>query len=158
MTTQPPPNPVLDTYSPHPAPLARLVTVAGTRWRIEESFQSSKDLTGLDAHQVRTWTSWHRWTALAMLAHAFLSIMTAEQTPSRTAARTASQTASPTTSPTTSDVLVPATRHEIRRLFTSMITNVVHSVRHALAWSHWRRHHQAQARAAHYRRQARQQH
>jgi hypothetical protein len=28
----------------------------------------------LDEHQVRTWTSWHRWVTLAMLALAFLTV------------------------------------------------------------------------------------
>jgi len=51
--------------------LSQLVRVAGQRWRIEESFQAGKGLTGLDQHQVRRWTSWQRWTTLAMLAHAF---------------------------------------------------------------------------------------
>jgi hypothetical protein len=37
-----------------------LVRVAGQRWKIEESFQTGKELAGLDEHQVRTWTSWHR--------------------------------------------------------------------------------------------------
>ena len=41
-------------YSPTPAPLHQLVRVAGRRWRVEESFQTSKGLTGLDQHQVRT--------------------------------------------------------------------------------------------------------
>ena len=50
----------------------------GHRWRIEESFQAAKDLTGLDQHQVRRWTSWHRWTTLAMLTHAFLAVATAD--------------------------------------------------------------------------------
>jgi len=45
-----------------------LVGVAGQRWKIEESFQTGKELAGLDEHQVRTWTFWHRWTVLAMLA------------------------------------------------------------------------------------------
>jgi SRSO17 transposase len=40
-------------------------------WRIEERFQTSKGLVGLDQHQVRRWRSWYRWTTLAMLAHAF---------------------------------------------------------------------------------------
>jgi SRSO17 transposase len=44
-------------YSPHPVSLAALVKVAGRRWTIEESFQASKSLCGLDRHQVRTWTS-----------------------------------------------------------------------------------------------------
>jgi hypothetical protein len=36
-------------------------------------------LAALDQHQVRSWTSWTRWTILAMLAHAFLSVITAAQ-------------------------------------------------------------------------------
>jgi hypothetical protein len=41
------------------------------------SFQAGRGLTGLDEHQVRRWSSWHRWTILAMLAHAFLAITAA---------------------------------------------------------------------------------
>ena len=122
-------------YSPTPVRLTALVRVAGTRWRIEESFQSGKELTGLDEHQVRRWTSWHRWTILAMLAHAFLSVMTA------------TQPADPDRG------LIPLTRNEIRRLFTAAITPVRH-ITHILHWSIWRRRHQARARASHYRRQA----
>jgi SRSO17 transposase len=51
-------------------PLATLVRVAGRRWTVEEAFQAAKGLAGLDEHQVRCWTSWHRWVTLAMLAHA----------------------------------------------------------------------------------------
>lgn len=54
----------LRCYSPKPVPLRTLVAVAGQRWRIEESFQAAKGLTGLDQHQVRRWRSWHRWTTL----------------------------------------------------------------------------------------------
>jgi SRSO17 transposase len=67
----------LRCYTPRPTSLATLVRVAGQRWRIEESFQAAKSLVGLDQHQVRRWTSWHRWTTLAMLAHAFLAVATA---------------------------------------------------------------------------------
>jgi SRSO17 transposase len=69
----------LRCYSPRPVTLHALVTVAGQRWRIEESFQAAKGLIGLDQHQVRRWTSWHRWTTLAMLAHAFLAVATATE-------------------------------------------------------------------------------
>jgi hypothetical protein len=58
---------------------AALVAVAGTRWKIEEGFAGGKELAALDQHQVRSWTSSMRWTILAMLAHAFLSVMTAAQ-------------------------------------------------------------------------------
>jgi hypothetical protein len=55
------------------------VAAAGQRWRIKESFQAAKGLVGLDQHQVRRWASWHRWTTLAMLAHAFLAVATAAE-------------------------------------------------------------------------------
>jgi SRSO17 transposase len=31
------------------------------RWLIEDGFAASKELAALDEHQVRSWTSWHRW-------------------------------------------------------------------------------------------------
>ena len=66
-------------YSPRPVPLPVLVKVAGIRWTTEENFQAGKGLTGLDEHQVRRWDSWYRWTTLAMLALAFLSITAADR-------------------------------------------------------------------------------
>jgi len=36
-----------------------------------------KGLAGLDEHQVRRWTSWRRWTLLAMIAHALLAVVAA---------------------------------------------------------------------------------
>jgi SRSO17 transposase len=46
---------------------------------IEESFQAGKGLAGLDEHQVRHWTSWRRWTLLAMVAHALLAVIAARE-------------------------------------------------------------------------------
>jgi hypothetical protein len=66
-------------WTPTPVGLADLVAVAGARWRVEESFQAGKGLTGLDEPQVRRYTSWARWTVLAMLANAFLAVLAAEQ-------------------------------------------------------------------------------
>ncbi|MGI8448128.1 MAG: hypothetical protein ACR2MP_13305 [Streptosporangiaceae bacterium] len=83
-------------------PVSALVKVAGRRWAIEESFTASKELATLDEHQVRTWTSWHRWSALAILAHAFLSIMAATEPAPNEAAG-----------------LIRLTRNEIRRLLTA---------------------------------------
>jgi hypothetical protein len=37
-------------YTPGPVPLARLVKVAGRRWRIEEAIQTGEGLAGLDQH------------------------------------------------------------------------------------------------------------
>jgi SRSO17 transposase len=55
--------------------------VAVTRWRIEEDHQLSKQVSGLDSGQVTTWTSWHRWTAISLLAYAFLAVAAACQAP-----------------------------------------------------------------------------
>ena len=70
-------------YSPRHAPLLTLVKVAGLRWPVEENFQAGKGLAGLDEHQVRTWTSWHRWVTLAMVALAFLTVTAATEHASR---------------------------------------------------------------------------
>lgn len=61
-------------YNPHHAGFGELVQVAGARWPIEECFGSSKNETGLDDYQVRTWPAWHRHITLSMLAHTFLAI------------------------------------------------------------------------------------
>jgi SRSO17 transposase len=50
------------------------VRVAGARWPIEESFESTKGGVGLDNYQVRLYHAWYRHITLAMLAHAFLAI------------------------------------------------------------------------------------
>jgi len=55
------------------------VAVAGGRWTVEESFQQGKGLAGLDEHQVRTWTSWYRWSLFSMPAYAFVATMAATQ-------------------------------------------------------------------------------
>src|SRR5215217_2164196 len=53
--------------------LEQLIVVAGSRWRIEESFQAAKNEAGLASYQVRDYTAWYRHITLAMLAHAYLS-------------------------------------------------------------------------------------
>ncbi|MGH8828037.1 MAG: IS701 family transposase, partial [Jiangellaceae bacterium] len=125
-------------YAPTPVPLNTLVRVAGRRWAIEESFQTGKGLTGLDEHQVRTWTSWQRWTILVMLAHASLAI---------TAATELDQDTDP-------PGLIRLTMNEIRHLFTALADHRPRDPLHLLRWSHWRRRHQARARRSHYQRQA----
>lgn len=55
-------------------PLPVLVRVAGTRWAIEESFESAKGAVGLDHYEVRRWPGWYRHITLALLAHAYLTV------------------------------------------------------------------------------------
>ncbi|MFI6274591.1 hypothetical protein [Streptomyces sp. NPDC050988] len=66
-------------FSLQPVPLTELVRVAGSRRRVEETFQTGKGLAGLDEHQVRRYSSWTRWVTLAMLAHAFLAVVRADE-------------------------------------------------------------------------------
>ena len=66
-------------WTPDPVPLAKLISVAVARWRIEEDHQLAKQAGRLDSGQVTTWTSWHRWTAIALLAYAFLAVAAACQ-------------------------------------------------------------------------------
>ena len=119
-------------------PLAQLVKVAGSRWKIEDGFAGGKELAALDEHQVRSWTSWHRWTILALLACAFLSVLAAAQ---------------PGGSGSRDDLLIPLTRNEIRRLLTGLSRQLAPPAAQ-LRWSRWRRRHQFTARASHYRRRA----
>lgn len=124
-------------YSPTPVPLTELVRVAGSRWRVEEFFQSGKGLAALDEHQVRRYVSWSRWVTLAMLAHAFLAVVRADEHARQPAPKG----------------LISLTCNEIQRLFITLAVRPVHDATHRLGWSDWRRGHQARSRASHYRRQ-----
>ena len=132
-------------YSPDPVTLGDYVRVAGWRWKIEETFQTGKGLAGLDEHQVRTWTSWHRWVTLALLAHAFLAVTTAAQRRTEASGSTRAES------------LITLTVNEFRRLFVALLLRPLHAVADILAWSTWRRKHQARARACHHRKQRQQQ-
>jgi len=138
-------------WSPVPVTLATLVRVAGMRWVVEEGFQAAKSQVGLDHYQVRTWTAWHRFITLAMLALAFLTACAAAAAPPAPAdpwhhARHGRP--------------IALTTAEIRRLFNGL---VITPLRARLAtpprtasnlqhWSTWRRHHQGKARQSHYQR------
>jgi hypothetical protein len=117
--------------------LPTLVQVAGTRWCVETCFQTGKNATGLDEHQVRRWHSWYRYTTLVMLAHAILTVIATRE-------RARPQPTDPH--------LIPLTVNEIRRPFAKLAAKTLHTNTHWLAWSRWRRLHQARAKTSHYRR------
>jgi len=71
-----------------------------------------------------------------MLAHAILTVIAARE-------RTRHQP---------DHRLIPLTVPEIRRLFAKLIATPAHTISHWLAWSRWRRLHQARARQSHYQR------
>ena len=124
-------------YAPDVVPLRELVRVAGQRWTVEESFQAGKGLAGLDEHQVRRWTSWRRWTLLAMIAHALLAVIATREHDQRPAP----------------DGLIALTCNEVRRLLVSFVIEPGRALACPLAWSRWRRRHQHRARTSHYQRQ-----
>jgi SRSO17 transposase len=66
-------------WTPGPVSLSRLIAIASARWRIEEDHQLAKQSTGLDAGQVIRWKSWHRWTAICLLAYTYLAVAVAVQ-------------------------------------------------------------------------------
>ncbi len=119
-------------------PLTELVRVAGSRWRVEETFQTEKGLAGLDEHQVRRYPSWTGWGTLAMLAHAFLAVV-----------RTDEHARNPAP-----DGLVPLSCNEIQHLFIALVVQPLHHIAHRLGWSDWRRRHQQRSRTSYHRRQA----
>jgi SRSO17 transposase len=123
------------TCTPDPVPLSRLVKVAGRRWRVEESFQTSKGLAGLDEHQVRTWTSWQRWICAVLWSYALLvattvAVRRAEETPAD---------------------MVRLSVNEQRHLL-HIAEHQPHLADHAWACSNWRRRHQHRAQQYHQKR------
>jgi SRSO17 transposase len=125
-------------WTPGPAALSRLIAAAAVRWRIEEDHQLAKQAAGLDAGQVIRWKSWHRWTAICLLAYIYLAIATAvhhKHDPSPELAG-----------------LIPITAPELLRLLRGTVIPPPRRDRtHRLHWSFWRRRHQGRARLAHQR-------
>ena len=50
-----------------------LVKVEGTRWAIEDAFETAKNELGLDHNETRSWHGWHRHVSLVVLAFAMLT-------------------------------------------------------------------------------------
>lgn len=61
------------TWSPKGTTTQELVNVEGTRWRIEECFETAKNEFGLDHNETRSWHGWHRHVSLVMLAYAVMA-------------------------------------------------------------------------------------
>ncbi|UAB93873.1 IS701 family transposase [Dactylosporangium vinaceum] len=125
-------------WSPRPVPLRVLVRVAGSRWSVEELFQTGKNEIGLDHYQVQTWTSWHRFITLAMLALALLTTLVPAP--------------EPVTEPDLQSPTIALTVPETRRLLNALTLHRPIDPSHALRWSLWRRTVQARARRSHYQR------
>ncbi len=62
-------------YGPAEANEEELVRVCDARWQVEECFAQAKGEVGMDQYEVRTWTAWHRFVTLCLVAHAYLSVV-----------------------------------------------------------------------------------
>lgn len=83
-------------YAPVDAGIAELTCVVGSLWAIEECFQAAKNECGLDEYEVRRYVGWYRHITLAMLAHAFLTVLAAQ---AQEATKGAAETTKPASFP-----------------------------------------------------------
>ena len=94
---------------------------------------------GLDAGQVIRWKSWHRWTAICLLAYLYLAVAVALQREHDAGSGLDAG-------------LIPVTVPELLRLLRGIVIPPPRRDRaHRLHWSDWRRRHQHRARQAHQR-------
>jgi SRSO17 transposase len=126
-------------WTPQPVPLARLIAVAVTRWRIEEDHQQARQCSALGKGQVTCWASWHRWTVLCLLAHIYLTVAVAFERAQDAGTSAATE-------------MIAITVPELARLLHGTVIPPPRQDRpHLLHWSGWRRRHQYRARQAHQR-------
>lgn len=64
--------------APTTVTLPTLARVASVRFAVEQCFKETKQHTGLDEYEVRRWHSWHRHITLTMMAHAWLTVVRAQ--------------------------------------------------------------------------------
>jgi SRSO17 transposase len=124
-------------WAPGSVPLARLIAVAQARWKIEEDHQLSKQVASLDSGQVIRWRSWHRWSALCLLACMYLAVAVALDRDARVSLEIG---------------LIPVTVPEMLRMLRGTVIPPPRQDRaHRQHWSQWRRRHQYRASQAHQR-------
>jgi SRSO17 transposase len=138
-------------WCPVGTPLEKLVTVTveGHRWAIEDSFETAKNEFGLDHNETRSWHGWHRPVSLGpvslvMLAFAMMAVI-------RVSANTPPSDPRPknnAVSKAQNRKLIWWSMQEIRRIVTRLARQQILPA-HVIAWSLWRRAHQAAAQQAH---------
>ena len=129
------------TWCPAGTGIAMLVKVEGHRWAIEDGFETAKNELGLDHNETRSWHGWHRHVSLVMLAFAMLAVIrhhanapTPPKIPIRLARRQPD--------------LIRWSVQELRRIAVRLAQRRIQPA-HVIAWSLWRRAHQAAARRSH---------
>ena len=128
-------------FAPQATTLHEMVKASGARWRIEEVFETTKEM-GLDHYEVRRWIGWYRHVTLVMLADAFLTSLCTQD---RMAAVTPPLISATAPLPETTDArsLLALTVPELRHLLGQLIWPPPCGMKLALAWSWWRRCHRS---------------
>jgi SRSO17 transposase len=150
-------------FAPAGTPLQEMVDALGMRWTVEQCFEEGKGEVGLDEYEVRSWHGWYRHVTLSMLAQAFLTGLQARdeedarpKKPEPTPQTPEPEATDSVQAHVSSDppVMVSLSVAEIRRLFFRLVDNPSFPFAYHLAWSFWRRIHQAIARLCHYKRRS----
>ena len=118
-------------HAPENTTLIELARVAGARWAIEETFQTSKGETGLDHYQVRQYTGWYH------------PVDVRPRVPERHRLLKRGPDSG-------SGQLVRLSLPEIRHLITRIAWPREPDPRHVIRCSLWRRKHQHRAQLRHY--------
>ena len=122
--------------------MKKLVSVEGHRWAIEDGFETAKNEVGLDHNETRSWHDWHRQVSLVILAFAMMAVIRHRAN----VAPPLEKNHAPSSHKTS--LLIRWSVQEIRRIVVKLAQRRIQPA-HIIAWSLWRRAHQAEARRAH---------
>ena len=147
-------------FAPAGTTLQKMVEVIGNRWTVEECFKIGKSDVGLDEYEVRSWQGWYRHITLCMVVMAFLAVLRLSsqtlETPrndgqKQIAAQNDSLDDSSIQNPFHSHlpIMIPLSIPEIKKLFYYIVSFKPLSTFYRVAWSVWRRTHQAFAQFYH---------
>jgi hypothetical protein len=139
-------------FAPQATPLETLVQVAGSRWTIESSVEAAQGEVGLDAYEVRRWTGGSRHMTLAMWAYARLALLRAGAIAVEACQKTSPGSPAGEPPGRLQSRTWPASLlsvQEMRWLLWRVVLAVQQTAHDILAWSHWRRRHQARAKHDH---------
>ena len=132
------------TWCPAGTGIETLVKVEGHRWAIEDGFETAKNELGLDHNETRSWHGWHRHVSLVMLAFAMLAV----DPPPRERAHTPKN---PDPARPEAPDLIRWSVQELRRIAMRLTQQRIQPA-YVIAWSSWRRAHQAAAQRSHLKR------
>lgn len=135
---------------------------------IEQCFEVGKGEVGLDGYEVRSWHGWYRHITLCLVTQAFLTVLRIRSEGNDPCYNEEKENSAEDRMPTSRQpqvqqdqsqadpdlpVMAPLSIPEVRRLFYYFVKTVPLSSLYHLAWSYWRRTHQAIAQLCHYKRQ-----